>query len=556
MSDQIGTAAVRAAAAAAWERHLGEPVDRERLLARLTAGSLHESFHATAVAGPDRPAIEIGSASVTHGELDALAARMASALADREVAPGDAVLLTSPSSLALITAYLGVLRLGAVAVPANPDYTAPELRHLIGDSGAVLVLASGAALERARVAAGGGGPEGAGGAAGGGGPEGAGGAAGGDAPEVLDLDELVNNLPGAALDPVPRERDSVALLAYTSGTTGKPKCVPLTHANLLASVRGYQLAWRWSPDDVLVHGLPLFHQHGLGGVHATLLAGSRAHILPRFDAAALCAAIAAARGTVLFCVPAMYERLVRWEGIEGAELGSLRLLISGSAPLSPSLAREATRLIGQQPLDRYGTTESGLDVSTPYDGPRRIGMVGLALPGIEVAVVDPDGVPLAPGTDGEIVVRGPHVFSGYRGDVQATAGTFYPGGWFRTGDLGRVDPGDGYLQITGRAKELIITGGLNVYPREVEHALEEHAGVAAAAVVGVPSERWGEEVVAAIVAAGEGGVDEHELIAFARSLLAPYKCPKRVVVVSELPRNALGKVVASEVLKVVGPSGA
>jgi malonyl-CoA/methylmalonyl-CoA synthetase len=540
VSDRIGTAAVTAAALAAWERHLGEPVERDRLLARLTAGSLHESFHATAVAGPDRPAIDFGDASVTHGELDALAARTASALADRGVAAGDVVVVTSPSSLALITAYLGVLRLGAVALPANPDYTAPELRHLIGDSGAVLVLASGAALERAREAAGGGGSGGAVAAAG--------------APEVLDLDELVNDLPAAELDPVSREPDSVALLAYTSGTTGKPKCVPLTHANLLASVRGYQLAWRWSPDDVLVHGLPMFHQHGLGGVHATLLAGSRAHILPRFDAAALCAAIAAARGTVLFCVPAMYERLVRWEGIEGAELGSLRLLISGSAPLSPSLAREVTRLIGRQPLDRYGTTESGLDVSNPYDGPRRIGMVGLALPGIEVAVVDPDGVPLEPGTDGEIVVRGPHVFSGYRGGAEVTAGTFYPGGWFRTGDLGRVDPDDGYLQITGRAKELIITGGLNVYPREVEHALEEHASVAAAAVVGVPSEHWGEEVVAAIVPAGDGGVDEHELIAFARSLLAPYKCPKRVVVVSELPRNALGKVVASAVVKVVGPS--
>jgi malonyl-CoA/methylmalonyl-CoA synthetase len=553
MSDQIGTAAVRAAALAAWERHLGEPVERERLLARLTAGSVHESFHLTAVAGPDRPAIDLGDASVTHGELDALAARTASALADRGVAPGDVVLLTSPSSLALITAYLGVLRLGAVALPANPDYTAPELRHLIGDSGAVLVLASGAARERAREAA----REAArGDAPGGAAGDPAGDPAGGVGPEVLDVDELVTALPATELEPVSREPNSIALLAYTSGTTGKPKCVPLTHANLLASVRGYQLAWRWTPDDVLVHGLPLFHQHGLGGVHATLLAGSRAHILPRFDAAALCAAIAAARGTVLFCVPAMYERLVRWEGIEAAELGSLRLLISGSAPLSPSLAREVTRLFGQQPLDRYGTTETGLDVSNPYDGPRRIGMVGLALPGIEVAVVDPDGAPLDPGSDGEIVVRGPHVFSGYRGGAEVTAGTFYPGGWFRTGDLGRVDPDDGYLQITGRAKELIITGGLNVYPREVEHALEEHAGVAAAAVVGVPSEHWGEEVVAAIVPAGDGGVDEHELIAFARSLLAPYKCPKRVVVVSELPRNALGKVVASEVVKVVGPSGA
>jgi malonyl-CoA/methylmalonyl-CoA synthetase len=528
MSDRIGTAAVRAAARAAWERHLGEPLDRERLLARLSAGSLHESFHAIAVAAPDRPALELGGARLSHGELDARAGRMATWLRNREVGPGDVILLASPSSLALITAYLGVLRLGATVLLANPDYTGAELGHLISDSGAALALASGAALARAR------------------------GTAASGLREVVDLDELMTELPGAEVAPLARDPDSVALLAYTSGTTGKPKCVPLTHANLLASVRGYMLAWRWRAEDILVHGLPLFHQHGLGAVHATLLGGSRAVILPRFESGAASEAIAAARATVLFCVPAMYERLVRWEGIESAELGSLRLLVSGSAPLSPSLAREVTRLVGQAPVDRFGTTESGLDVSNPYDGPRRVGTVGLALPGVELAIVDGDGVPLAADSDGEIVVRGPQVFSGYRGDAEATAAAFYPGGWFRTGDLGRIDGTDGYLRITGRAKELIITGGMNVYPREVEHALEEHPGVASAAVVGVPSERWGEEVVAAVVPTAAGALDAEELLTFARSLLAPYKCPKRITVVSELPRNALGKVVPAEIVKVVG----
>jgi malonyl-CoA/methylmalonyl-CoA synthetase len=509
----------------AWSRHAGEPVDPDELIRRLMEGSLAEAFHATATRVPGRPALEIDGRARTHGELDAEAARLAGTLRARGVGEGDAVLVAAPSSIELVAAYLAVLRLGAMVVLANPAYTEAELRHLISDSGAVLALAAGVALERVGQLA------------------------------PIDLGRLPDPPDGAEpVEPVPVDSDVPALLAYTSGTTGVPKAVPLTHANLLASVRAIMLAWRWREDDVLVHSLPLSHQHGLGGVHATLLAGSRAVLRSSFDPGATCDAIASARATVLFAVPAVYERLMAWDGIGEAELGSLRLLVSGSAPLSPALAERVAAVTGQMPLERYGTTESGLDVSNPYDGERRPGTVGFPLPGIELELADDGGDSVRAGENGEILVRGPQVFSGYRGDDEATTAAFHPGGWFRTGDVGRIDPETGYLEITGRLKDLIITGGMNVYPREVELALEAAPGVARAAVVGIPSARWGEEVAAAVVPGAGEAPRPDELIAFARGRLAPYKCPKRIVVLDELPVNQLGKVLRSEVAELVGRS--
>jgi malonyl-CoA/methylmalonyl-CoA synthetase len=458
---------------------------------------------------------------------------MAGWLRDREVQPDDVVLLSGPSSLNLVTAYLGTLRAGATVLLANPAYTEAELEHLVADSGAIMGLVAGHGVARLAPVA----------------------ERHPGLREVVDLEALApaeasgGDLAQApALDPVAPGPQRPAILAYTSGTTGKPKAVPLTDGNILSSIRAIMRAWRWTADDVLAHSLPLFHQHGLGGVHATLLAGSRAVIHSRFEPADLCRTIETMRASVLFAVPSIYGRLVEWEGFAAADLSSLRLLISGSAPLSPPLAERVAETVGQLPLERYGTTESGLDVSNPYSGERRPGFVGLALPGIELAIAGGDGRPLGAGEDGEIVVRGPQVFEGYRGLPEATAEAFYPGGWFRTGDVGRIDPDDGYLQITGRSRELIISGGMNVYPREVEFALESHPAVARAAVVGVPSERWGEEVVAAVVPAGRGDAPRDEdLLEFARSRLAPYKCPKRVLVVDELPVNAMGKVMAAGV---------
>jgi malonyl-CoA/methylmalonyl-CoA synthetase len=525
----LDTPEVSEATRAAWRVHLGRDVDPHELRHRLCEGSLPAAVHAVAREHPDRPALEIDGARATHGEIEAGAARVAGRLAADGIGSGDAVVVSGANSLALVVAYLGTLRAGATVVLANPAYTEVELSHLVSDSGAVMAFADGDARERLASIA----------------------AAGGQLREVVDiarLDEEVGGAPEAA--PAPVASDDVALLAYTSGTTGRPKAVPLTHANLLSSIRAIMLAWRWSADDVLVHALPLSHQHGLGGVHVTLLAGSRAHIQRKLDPGALCAAMRAEAATVLFAVPAVYERLVADDTPGRDALASLRLLVSGSAPLSPQLAERIAAVAGQTPLERYGTTESGLDVSNPYDGPRRPGTVGLPLPGVEVALVGDGGAPAQAGEPGEIVLRGPQVFSGYRGDADANASAFHAGGWFRTGDIGTLHP-DGYLEITGRAKDLIITGGMNVYPREVELALELSPDVARAAVVGIDSERWGEEVVAAVVPLPARSVDTRELLGFARSRLAPYKCPKRFVVVDELPLNAMGKVSAAEVARIV-----
>jgi malonyl-CoA/methylmalonyl-CoA synthetase len=489
------------ASVAGWERHLGGPVDPAALRAELAAGSLPEAFAATAARRGDAPALEIDGRAASHARLDARAARAAGALRQRGLAPGDRVLLAGPSSLELVTAYLGTLRAGATVVPADPRLTAGELAHVLGDAEPAAAVV--AAPVRELLADAGDGPslvvalE-----------------ADGGGPRVADL------LDGPALPAGPA--DAPAMLAYTSGTTGRPKGALLSHGNVLSSIRAAMRAWRWREEDVLVHALPLSHQHGLSGVHATLLAGSRAVVHSAFDAERLEAALDGA--SVLFAVPAMYERLAF------ERPPRLRLAVSGSAPLPPRLAERLAGRLGELPLERYGSTEAGLDLSNLHDGPRHAGAVGFPLPGVEARL----------GENEELLVRGPQVFEGYRGRPDATTEALAPDGWFRTGDLAAVDA-DGCFTITGRLKELIVSGGLNVYPAEVEQALEAHPAVARAAVAGVPSERWGEEVVAFAVAAGED-LDADALIAHCRERLSAYKCPKRVVALRELPVNRMGKV--------------
>jgi len=523
----------------AWQRHLGREIDVDTLRSELVEGSLPRAFHEAAVHAPERSALAVDDETATHGELDRLAARAGGWLRAQGIGPEERVILCGSNSLDFVIAYLGILRAGCVVVPAGAGLTGPELRHIAEDSGATCALAQGDALDqlisisredtslRTVVAL-----------------------EEREASEVPLLRQAISE--GEPLEPGDASGDEVAMLAYTSGTTGRPKGVPLTHANLLSSMRAAMRAWRWDANDVLVHALPFSHQHGLGGVHMTLLAGSRTVVHSRFDPARLCAAIESERATVLFAVPAIYEKLAAWEGIEEADFSSLRLPIAGSSALSPAPARRVSALLGRDVLERYGSTESGLSVSNPYDGPRKFGSVGFPLPGTELSIVDEVGGTLEPGDDGEIVLRGPQVFSGYWNLPDATEENFYPGGWFRTGDVGRVDPEDGYLTITGRLKEMIISGGLNIYPREVELVLEDHATVEGAAVIGIPSERWGEEVVAFVVPAGGGGVDEGDLSAHARENLSAYKCPKRFFVVDELPCNEMGKVLKDELVRMAG----
>jgi malonyl-CoA/methylmalonyl-CoA synthetase len=327
--------------------------------------------------------------------------------------------------------------------------------------------------------------------------------------------------------------DDPALIGYTSGTTGAPKGAVLRHGNLLASAAALGLAWRWTPRDRLILALPLFHMHGLGvGLHGTLTAGAQVVLRRSFDAGDVYDAIGRHDATLFFGVPTMYARLADTGRL--GELAALRLAVSGSAPLPPTLWAAVAEQGGQHILERYGMTETAMNISNPYDGQRRPGTVGFPLPGVEIRLAEPTS---------EIQVRGPNVFRGYWERPEANAAAFDEQGWFFTGDMGALDA-DGYVRIVGRLKELIISGGYNVYPREVEDVLREHPAVADVAVVGVPSDQWGEQVTAYVVAAES--VDTADLLAFAAEQLANYKRPKQIHLVDSLPRNALGKVLKHE----------
>jgi len=455
---------------------------------RLREGNLPE-----ALLGPGSGTI----AGLGRTELRERTGAVAGGLAKLGVREGDRIGLCAANSVEWILAYLGGLRLGATMVPFNPAYRAAEVEHILGDSDPVLVVAD---AERA--------------------------------------DLLVGRLPVVPLGDLPLDgppplpaltAESPALIIYTSGTTGRPKGALLDHGNLLAQARGAIEVWRWTAADRLVHALPLFHVHGLAmGLHGSLLTGCDM-ILIGFDPARVVAELESG-GSLFFGVPAMYQRLCDHLEKHPADLSRVRLFVSGSAPLPPELFGRCERLLGQPPLERYGITEGGIVVSNPYDGPRRPGRVGFPFAGVEVRL----------GAADEIQLKGGQVFSGYWRDPTATEESFEDG-WFRTGDVGEIGE-DGSLAIRGRIKELIISGGFNVYPREVELVLEAHPGVAEVAVVGLPSESWGEEVTAFVVAAGSPPPSAEELIAYAQVRLAKFKCPRAVRFVGELPRNTMGKV--------------
>jgi malonyl-CoA/methylmalonyl-CoA synthetase len=473
--------------------------------------TLPRVWAAHAESEPGRPMLwEARRGWVTAGELDRASRRVAARLAGAGLRPGDRVLMSAATSVELVEAHLAALRLGLVVVPANTAYREREIAHLVRDAGPRAALVDdpdrAAWIRRCRS-------------------------------DVVVVGPDVDLPDGPGRPPVldAAGPEDPAIIGYTSGTTGTPKGAVLSHRNLLASSESVRRAWRWTDSDRLVLALPLFHIHGLGvGLQGTLLAGASAVLLPRFDPDAVLDAVATHDATLFFGVPTMYARLASSPRL--AELGRLRLCVSGSAPLPPALFVQLAEGSGQQILERYGMTETGMNVSNPYDGERRPGTVGFPLPGVDLRL----------GEGGEILLRGPNVFGGYWQLPEATAAAFTEDAWFRTGDIGEHDP-DGYLRLVGRARDLIITGGLNVYPREVEDVLREHPSVADVAVAGTPDPEWG-EVVAAWVVPGPAGdaPASDELVAFAADRLARFKCPRRVFLVEALPRNALGKVLRHE----------
>jgi len=468
----------------------------------LARRSLPAAWVARWAAAPDAPVIaDVEGPWVTAGELEARTRRVAGRFAGAGLVPGDRVLFSTATSIDLVVAHVAAYRSGLVVVPTNTAYTEREVAHVVHDARVRAAVVDEA--DRARWVR----------------------DAGGDDVIVVGPEVDLPDAPPPPLDSV--APDDLAHLGYTSGTTGAPKGAALTHGNLLANSEGLERAWRWTAEDRLVLALPLFHAHGLcNGLHGTLLAGASAVLLPGFDVDGVLDAAIARDATLFFGVPTMYHRLAASPRAD--ELGRLRLCVSGSAALPAELHEMLRRVAGLTVLERYGMTETNMLVSNPYEGERRAGTVGLPLPGVEVRLAEGSG---------EIEVRGPNVFAGYWQRPEASAEAFTADGWFRTGDLGDHDEA-GYLRILGRAKELIITGGYNVYPREVEDVLCAHPAVTEAAVVGVPSAEWGETVVAHLV--GTGDTDAVE--AWAGSQLASFKRPRRYHWVDTLPRNALGKL--------------
>lgn len=450
-----------------------------------------------------------GGAPATYAELWDDTGRMANALAGLGLRKGDRLLVQVEKSAAVPTLYLACLRAGVVFLPVNPAYTLTETKHFLTDAAPALVLV---APDRvAGIAALG--------------------------ARTLALDDILALGASAETDfaDPPAEPGDLAAILYTSGTTGRSKGVMLSRDNLASNARALVDLWQFTETDVLLHALPVFHTHGLFvATNCALVAGAAMILHPAFEPGAVLADLP--RATVMMGVPTFYSRLLATPDLAPEACRGVRLFISGSAPLSPATHAEWQERTGHAILERYGMTETGMITSNPYSGARKAGTVGMALPGVDVRVTGADGLVVAKGEPGAIELRGPNVFQGYWRLPEKTAEEFRDG-WFVTGDLGAFDA-EGYLSILGRAKDLVITGGLNVYPAEVEAALDDLPGVQASAVIGVPHPDFGEAVVACVL----GKVDDATVRAALRDRLAAFKIPKRVLVLDELPRNAMGKV--------------
>ncbi|MES1245577.1 MAG: AMP-binding protein [Acidobacteriota bacterium] len=486
--------------------------------------NLHDLFSISLRRSPGKTVLRLGGGrDLSYAELFGAADRLAAGLRARGLSHGDRVAFFLGNGVEFVTAYLAVIRLGAVMVPLNLAYRRREIAHILGDAEPRLFLTD---RERLPVL-----------------DE----LEPGERPAEVILAEDLDGLSGEETGFPPVDGDDLAMILYTSGTTGRSKGAMITHGNVLATVTGLLAAWDWQAEDVLLLTLPLFHTHGLVvGLHCALAAGATVLLRRKFDAAEAAAELLGGEPTLFFGVPTMYVRLVeelRGKPDAGA-LRRLRLFCSGSAPLAPETFEAFRGLTGHGILERYGMTETGMSLSNAYAGLRLPGTVGTPLPGVSARIVDADDRDLPPGGEGELLVRGSHVFAGYWRDPEKTAASFTHDDlgrrWFRTGDLARRDPETGSITLLGRRHELILRGGFNIYPREVEEVLASYPGVKEAAVVGRPDPDLGQVPVAFLVV--EGPLDESALTAFCRDQMAAFKVPREIRTVESLPRNALGKV--------------
>ncbi len=503
--------------------------------------SFLKTFSDNVLKYPDKIALEFIDPPlqrVTYAELDELVHQTAGYLQDLGAQPSDRVAFQLSKYLEFIRLHLATLRLGAVSLPLNPAYPADEVEYFLTDSGAKLFFALETSKQRLQ-------------------------------PVVSHLSKStqcifinpaepdrfrseISAVSTSSLRSLTHNSDETAVIVYTSGTTGRPKGAEITHGNLTSNLEALHATWGWRPDDLLLHVLPIFHVHGLFvALHGALHAGATTLLMREFDARKTLQALAERGCTVFMAVPTIHQRLIDVPDANSFDLSHVRLITSGSDRLPDKLFAGFERTFGHRLLERYGMTETGMNCSNPLNGERRMGSVGLPLPGVEVRVVDSEnGQPLPDGEVGEMQIRGPNVFKGYWQQPSKTAEAFTADGWFRTGDLGFRES-DGYFTLCGRSKDLIISGGLNVYPPEVERVLAEHPAVAASAVIGCPDAEWGERVTAVVVLKQHQQASVEELIAFCRERLAPYKSPKAIIFRETLPLNAMGKAQKAELRKTI-----
>ena len=461
-------------------------------------------------------------------DLERGSAKIANLLTSLKLPTGSRIAVQVEKSAEALMLYLATVRAGFVYLPLNTAYRADEMTYFIGNASPAVVVCSPLNFGWiAQIAFSSG------------------------VAHVYTLDAPTQGRNSGSLlsravhfadsfETVQSYADDLAAILYTSGTTGRSKGAMLTHGNLASNIRVLHEAWRWQPGDVLLHALPLFHIHGLFvAAHGALYNGSKMIFLPKFDSDAVIRQLP--RSTVVMGVPTYYVRLLSAPDFTRTACANIRLFVSGSAPLLADTFTQFAERTGHTILERYGMSETAMLTSNPYDGQRRAGTVGPALPGVSVRVVNSAGQPCATGEIGDIEVKGPNVFQGYWQMPEKTAEEFTADGYFKTGDVGRLDA-DGYLSIVGRSKDLIISGGYNVYPKEIECVIDDLPGVLESAVIGVPHPDFGEAVTAIVVPHHGATVSEPEIIGALKARIANFKVPKRVHVVDELPRNAMGKV--------------
>ncbi len=461
----------------------------------------------------------------SYEDLEQTSGRYARTLTESGIRKGDRVAVQVDKSPEALFLYLACLRAGFIYLPLNTAYLEDELDYFLGDAEPAAVVCAPARQATMETLA-----------------------ARHGVAQVLTLDgqgggSLSERAAGRheTFDIVPCSADDVAVILYTSGTTGRPKGAMITHGNLAANGTALHQAWGFGPDDVLLHALPIFHIHGLFvACHCVLLNGTGMLFIPKFDVATVRRLLP--RATVMMGVPTFYTRLLADTDFGREDCRHMRLFTSGSAPLLEQTFEAFEQRTGHTILERYGMTETGMNTSNPLHGERLAGTVGLPLPGVSVRITDDDDQPVADGTVGQLQVKGNNVFKGYWRLPEKTAEEFTADGWFRTGDQARRDA-NGYLSIVGRSKDMVITGGYNVYPKEVESVIDDLDGVLESAVIGLPHADFG-EMVTAVVVPQTGGppLDEQQIIRTLKTRLAGYKVPKRVFFIDALPRNTMGKV--------------